>query len=68
MNLIEMYAMMPRDDAPGLFDASRIEKASEMLQERSKQTIELLHRYLEVPEEATTSERDTSTARVPATS
>lgn len=47
MGFIESYAGMPRDDAPGLLDPVRIEKASEMLQRRSQETIELLQKYLE---------------------
>jgi hypothetical protein len=47
MWLIEGYATMPRDDSTGLPDPLRVEKASEMMQLRSSQTSELLHRYLE---------------------
>jgi ABC-type multidrug transport system fused ATPase/permease subunit len=50
MGFIESYAGMPRDDAPGLLDPVRIEKASEMLQRRSQETIELLQRYVEEDE------------------
>jgi hypothetical protein len=47
MSLLESYAGMPRDNAPGLLDPERLEKASELLQRRSQQTIELLQKYLE---------------------
>jgi hypothetical protein len=47
MWLIEGYASMPRNDSTGLPDPARVEKASEMMQLRSSQTTELLHRYLE---------------------
>jgi len=47
MGLLESYAGLPRDNAPGLLDPDRVERASELLQLRSQQTIELLQRYLE---------------------
>lgn len=47
MWLIEGFASMPRSDSTGLPDPVRVEKASELMQLRSKQTTELLHRYLE---------------------
>jgi hypothetical protein len=47
MWLIEGFASMPRNDSTGLPDPARVEKASEMMQLRSSQTSELLHRYLE---------------------
>jgi ABC-type multidrug transport system fused ATPase/permease subunit len=47
MSLLETYAGMPRDNAPGLLDPARIERASELFQLRAEQTIELLQRYLE---------------------
>ena len=47
MSLLETYAGLQRDDAPGLPDPTRIERASELLQLRSQQTIELLQKYLE---------------------
>lgn len=47
MWLIEGYASMPRDDSSGLPDPARVEKASELMQLRSSQTTELLHKYLE---------------------
>lgn len=47
MWLIEGFASMPRNDSTGLPDPVRVEKASELIQLRSSQTAELLHRYLE---------------------
>jgi ABC-type multidrug transport system fused ATPase/permease subunit len=47
MSLLESYAGMPRDNAPGLLDPVRIERASELFQQRAQQTIELLQKYLE---------------------
>jgi hypothetical protein len=47
MWLIEGFASMPRNDLTGLPDPVRVEKASELMQLRSSQTSELLHRYLE---------------------
>jgi hypothetical protein len=45
MSFLENYAGAPT--ATGVLDPDRIEKASELLQKRSQQTIELLERYLE---------------------
>ena len=42
----ENYAQLPRDDAP-LPDPAKVEHASEMLQQRSQETIQLLQEYLE---------------------
>jgi hypothetical protein len=47
MSLIETYVGIPRDDAPGVLDPQRMERASELFQLRSEQTIELLEKYLE---------------------
>lgn len=47
LSLLQNYADMPREDAPGLRDPARMERASELLQQRSQQTMDLLQRYLE---------------------
>jgi hypothetical protein len=47
ISFLESYAGIPKENAPGLLDPERMEKASDMLQTRSRETIELLQKYLE---------------------
>jgi len=47
MGLLETFASIARDNAPGLADPDRVERASELMQLRSTQTIALLQKYLE---------------------
>lgn len=59
--LIEGYATLP-NDARGTPDPLRVEKASEMMERRSSQTAELLHRYLDKDKELKAKEADSDVA------
>ncbi len=45
MSLLEGLAGSPRSDGAGLPDPARIERATELMQQRSLQTVDMLHRY-----------------------
>ena len=47
LSFLENYSTIPGPNAPGLLDPERIERASDLLQQRSQQTMELLQKYLE---------------------
>ncbi len=47
MSLLEGLAGSPRTDGTGLPDPARIERATELMQQRSLQTVDMLHRYSE---------------------
>ena len=58
--LIEGFARIPSEKNPNQYDPARVERASELMQQRSIETADLLHRYLNKSDKDKANDTNTS--------